>query len=129
MSDLVEHLRGLVNPRYVAELVSSDLITEAADRIASLETEVAGLKLYASDKSNQYVAAMEENKALRKALEPFAKECEGWNEKWPDDTIVASHPLGAGCDFCGKNPCCDPSAFTVGDLRRARLASERGAEE
>jgi hypothetical protein len=39
-----------------------------ADLFASLETEVAGLKLYAGEKSNQHVAAMEENKALRKAL-------------------------------------------------------------
>jgi hypothetical protein len=45
---------------------------EAKSRIVSLETELQALKVYAGEKSNQYVAAMEENKALRKALEPFA---------------------------------------------------------
>lgn len=110
MSDLVEHLRGLVNPRYVAELVSSELIIEAADRIASLET--------------QYLAAMEENKALRKALEPFAREAENWNSIFGDNFIPNLTP---SVPEPGDR---ELAAFTVGDLRRARLASEkRGVEE
>jgi hypothetical protein len=82
------------------------------DRIASLETEVAGLKLYSGEKSNQYVAAMEENKALRKALEPFANS-DMAPDIYDDDSCVAG--------------CCD---FTCADLRRARLASseKRGGE-
>ncbi|MEK1930676.1 MAG: hypothetical protein AAAC47_13010 [Pararhizobium sp.] len=78
---------------------------------AALETEVAGLKLYAGEKSNQYVAAMEENKALRKALEPFIRHYEPWMDSWDDDVQASTFPR-----------------HTFGELRRARLASTERTE-
>ena len=98
------------------------------DRIASLETEVAGLKLYAGEKSNQYVAAMEENKALRKALEPFAQaalairtaERMTRREFRDDETFQGGVAWRDGDKV---------RTITIGDFRRARVASEKRGEE
>lgn len=51
MSELTERLRSYVSPRYVAELVSTDLIFESVERIEELERQ---------------------NAELREALKPFA---------------------------------------------------------
>ena len=71
MSDLVERLRELINPRYVAELVSSDFITEVADRIAALEKQNAELRRSRDGYAKQDTARYQE--ARRLAIEECAR--------------------------------------------------------
>jgi hypothetical protein len=79
-------------------------LSAAKDRITALENENAELKLYAGEKSNQYVAAVKKNKQLREALEPFAKLAINYTSFGPSDAVWAK-----GCVY-------------VSDLRRALLA-------
>ena len=47
--------------------------------------ESTALKIYAGEKSSQYVAAMEENKALRKALERSVVAIDDWLNIYAED--------------------------------------------
>lgn len=90
----------------------------AVNEIEALRLELAGLKEYAAEKSNQHIAMLRENQELRQAMEPFAKlamifDNPGGNRPSEDDAPIASwadHRVNNGEDI----------GFTVGDLRRAR---------
>lgn len=79
-----------------------------------VEKSAVGLQLYASEKSNQYVAAMKENAELRAALEPFANRAKRFDEipgvYLCHDNVELWQDGNWRCDL------------TVGDLRRARSA-------
>ena len=111
-----QHARPIYLHKYLEQLKISNA---QAETISALEREVSGLQTYAGEKSNQYVAAMKENAELRKALEPFAKEA----DKWPIGR--ASDEYRVKISLATKIMA---SAFTVGDLRRARLASTERTE-
>jgi len=70
MSDLVERLRGQPTERTYDSVGRSydfpkHLVDEAATEIEALRRELAGLKEYAAEKSNQHVAMLRENQELR----------------------------------------------------------------
>ena len=95
-----------------------DSIVDAIARIKALETELAGLKLYAGDKSNQYVAAIEENKALRKALEDILAPI-----------AAATRDLEPGQRLSGMAYTILTSAENLRDIARSALAEKGGGEE
>jgi hypothetical protein len=105
MSDLSQRLREHISPRYIAELVSADLILASAERIEALERE---------------------NAELREALKPFALFYDQRHQKYVKrgGSFAAFTDSHHAFDISASDP-----ALPLGVWRSAYSAALMDAEE
>lgn len=111
MSKLLTHLRN-----------ASRACTQGYEVPLSIK-EVGEVVALVEQYESELQAKELENERLRDALKPFAHEADHWDSStFPESHIPACDAQGSACGECGHDPDYASAMFTLGDLRRARLA-------